>query len=174
MPTIKPFSINVPKEEIVDLKHRLKKARWPEQEPLKGWGQGVPLEYAKDLINYWATDYDWQECENYLNSIPQFTTNIRDLDIHFTHIRSKHENALPLLITHGWPDSTVGFTQIIDRLVDPESFGGSADDAFHLVIPSLPGFAFSGKPSKTLTGPGPARVFPRSGRKLGGRASPGT
>ena len=149
MTDISPLDIKVSEKDITDLKIRLKRARWPEPEPLEDWGQGVPLEYAKDLVGYWATNYDWRECENYLNSLPQFTTNIRDLDIHFTHVRSEHDNALPLLITHGWPDSTVNFEKIIGPLVEPENFGGSADDAFHLVIPSLPGFAFSGKPNKT-------------------------
>jgi epoxide hydrolase len=132
-------------------KQRIARTRWPEQETCSDWSQGMPLAYTRELAAYWATDYDWRRCEAQLNAWPQFTTCIQGIDIHFLHCRSPHPQALPLIISHGWPGSILEFRHIIDALVDPVAHGGSAADAFHLVIPSLPGYGFSGKPTATGT-----------------------
>jgi len=154
--TIRPFRVNVPEGELRELRRRIKAARWPERETVTDESQGVQLATMKELARYWATDYDWRKCEAKLNARPQFITEIDGLDIHFIHVRSKHENALPLIVTHGWPGSVIEQLKIIDPLTNPAAHGASASDAFHLVIPSLPGYGFSGKP--TTTGWGPDRT----------------
>ncbi|HET9629864.1 MAG TPA: alpha/beta fold hydrolase [Novosphingobium sp.] len=131
-----------------DLRTRLALTRWPEAETVEDWSQGVPLSVLRELVDYWRDGYDWRRCEARLHALPQFTTKIDGLDIHFIHLRSRHENARPLLLTHGWPGSVLEFVDAIPRLVDPEAHGGTAADAFHVVVPSLPGYGFSGKPEK--------------------------
>ena len=150
---IRPFRVNVPDEALVDLRRRIVATRWPERETVVDESQGVPLAMIQDLARYWATDYDWRTCEAKLNALPQFITEIDGLDIHFIHVRSKHENALPLIVTHGWPGSIIEQLKIIDPLTNPTAHGASASDAFHVVIPSMPGYGFSGKPSSTGWGP---------------------
>ncbi len=145
---MRPFKINVNDAVLEDLRERLARSRFPDQIDGTGWDYGVDLKYMKDLVEYWRTRYDWREHERRLNQLPQYITNIDGLDIHFVHVRSKHENALPLVVVHGWPGSFVEFTKIIRPLTDPESHGGRAEDAFHVVCPSLPGFGFSGKPGE--------------------------
>jgi pimeloyl-ACP methyl ester carboxylesterase len=142
---IHPFHLSVPQSTLDDLQTRLRMARWPHKEPVTDWSQGVPLSAIQDLCSYWETKYDWRRCEALLNSYPQYTTSIDGVEIYFLHIRSKHQDALPLLITHGWPGSVLEFRHVIEKLVDPEE----TEDAFHLVIPALPGYAFSGKPEET-------------------------
>ena len=148
--------MNFPDAELIDLRRRLSLTRLPEREPVPDDSQGVPLPLIQELAGYWATEYDWRKCEAKLNALPQFMTEIDGLDIHFIHVRSDHENALPLIITHGWPGSIIEQLKIIDPLTDPTAHGASASDAFHVVIPSLPGYGFSGKP--TTTGWDPARI----------------
>ena len=152
----RPFRIEVPDAQLADLRRRLRATRWPDRETTADESQGVPLATMQELARYWATDYDWRKCEARLNALPQFTTEIDGLDIHFIHVRSKHDDALPLIVTHGWPGSIIEQLKIIGPLTDPTAHGASASDAFHLVIPSLPGFGFSGKP--TTTGWGPDRT----------------
>lgn len=154
--SIQPFHLAVPESDLVDLRRRLDLTRWPEKETVDDWSQGVPLAQAKALIEHWRTRYDWRRCEARLNALGQFTTGIDGLSIHFLHIRSKHANAMPMLLSHGWPGSVIEFLKVIGPLTDPTAHGGSAADAFHLVIPSLPGFGFSGKP--TGTGWGVAKI----------------
>jgi pimeloyl-ACP methyl ester carboxylesterase len=146
---IKPFRVDIPQSQLDDLKARLANTRWPNAETVDDWSQGAPLNAVKSLCQYWQHSYDWRRCEQELNTHPQFTTEIDGLDIHFLHIRSPHDNALPMLMTHGWPGSVLEFMRVIDPLTNPTAHGGSAKDAFHLVIPSLPGYGFSGKPSAT-------------------------
>jgi pimeloyl-ACP methyl ester carboxylesterase len=153
---IRPFRINVPEEAIVDLRRRLAATHWPDRETVSDDSQGVPLATMQELVHYWATDYDWRKVEARLNALPQFMTEIDGLDIHFIHVRSKHENALPLIVTHGWPGSVIEQLKIIDPLTDPMAHSASASDAFHLVIPSLPDYGFSAKP--TTTGWDPTRT----------------
>jgi pimeloyl-ACP methyl ester carboxylesterase len=153
---IRPFRINVPEEDLVDLRRRLAATRWPDQETVSDDSQGVPQAMLRDLVRYWQTDYDWRKVEARLNALPQFITEIDGLDIHFIHVRSKHDNALPLIVTHGWPGSVIEQLKIIDPLTNPTANGGSAADGFHLVIPSMPGYGFSGKP--TTTGWDPSRI----------------
>jgi len=153
---VRPFRINVPEEALVDLRRRALATRWPERETVTDAAQGVQLGTTQALARYWATDYDWRKCEAKLNAIPQFMTEIDGLDIHFIHVRSKHENALPLIVTHGWPGSVIEQLKIIDPLTNPTAHGASASDAFHVVIPSMPGYGFSGKP--TTTGWDPIRI----------------
>jgi epoxide hydrolase len=141
---IQPFHIGVPEADLRDLRDRLARTRWPDDLPDAGWDYGVPLGYLKDLAEYWRTGYDWRAQEARLNSQPQFTTTIDGQKIHFLHVRSARPNALPLLLTHGWPGSVAEFLQVIGPLSDPSGHGGEARDAFHLVIPSIPGFGFSG------------------------------
>jgi len=148
---IKPFTVDVPQETLDDLKQRLSLTRWPEKETVSDWSQGMPLSYSQELAHYWATDYDWRRFETKLNSWPQFITTIDDIDIHFIHVRSPHENALPLIVTHGWPGSFVEFHKVIDALANPTAHGGAAEDAFHVVVPCLPGYGFSGKPDEVGT-----------------------
>jgi hypothetical protein len=154
--TIRPFRVNVPEEQLVDLRRRIAATRWPERETVGDDSQGVQLSALQEIARYWRTDYDWRKAEAKLNALPQFIIEIDGLDIHFIHVRSKHENALPLIVTHGWPGSVIEQLKIIDPLTNPTADGGSASDAFHVVIPSLPGFGFSGKP--TATGWGPERT----------------
>jgi len=153
---IRPFKVNVPEAELAELHKRINATRWPERETVTDDSQGVPLAMIHELARYWATDYDWRKCEAKLNALPQFMTEIDGLDIHFIHVRSKQENALPLIVTHGWPGSVIEQLKIIDPLTNPTAHGASASDAFHLVIPSLPGYGFSGKP--TTTGWHPAHI----------------
>jgi len=151
---IRPFTIDVPDAAISDLSERLGRTRWPEAEPVDDWSQGVPLSYLRELCDYWAGDYDWRRCETNLNANPNFLTEIDGIDVHFQHVRSPHADATPLIITHGWPGSIMEFQKVIGPLTDPTSHGGSADDAFHLVMPSMPGYAWSGKPTSPGTGIG--------------------
>jgi pimeloyl-ACP methyl ester carboxylesterase len=148
---VTPFSVNIPQSELDDLQERLARTRWPEAETVTDWSQGIPLSYARELAEYWGTDYDWRRFEKKLNSWPQFKTEIDGIDIHFIHRRSPHEDALPMIISHGWPGSVVEFHKVIDALADPTAHGGRAEDAFHVVAPSLPGYGFSGKPTETGT-----------------------
>ena len=145
---ITPFTIEVPDGDLADLKTRLARTRWPDAEPVDDWSQGMPLAYAQALCRYWADGYDWRERERYLNSFPQFRTDIDGLGIHFLHLRSPHPDALPLVLTHGWPGSTVEFNKVARRLSDPTIDGGDPADAFHVVCPSLPGYGFSDKPTE--------------------------
>jgi pimeloyl-ACP methyl ester carboxylesterase len=147
--SISPFRIDIPQSQLEDLKTRLAMSRWPDAELVDDWSQGVPLAKLKSLCDYWQHHYDWRRCESKLNSYPQFTSQFDGLDIHFLHIRSPHDNAMPLLMTHGWPGSILEFIKVIEPLCNPTAFGGQAEDAFHLVIPSLPGYGFSGKPTST-------------------------
>jgi pimeloyl-ACP methyl ester carboxylesterase len=153
---IRPFNVKVPEKVLSELRRRILETRWPEHETVTDESQGVQLATMQKLARYWATEYDWRKVEGRLNALPQFITEIDGLDIHFIHVRSRHENALPLIVTHGWPGSVIEQLKIIDPLTNPTAYGGSAADAFHLVIPSLPGFGFSGKP--TATGWGPDRI----------------
>lgn len=146
---IKPFNVAIPQAQLDDLKARLANTRWPNEEPVDDWSQGAPLNAVKSLCEYWQNDYDWRRCEREINAHPQFTTEIDGLEIHFLHIRSPHENALPMIMTHGWPGSILEFMKVIEPLSNPTAHGGKAEDAFHLVIPSLPGYGFSGKPTST-------------------------
>jgi len=166
--SIHPFSANFPQEEITELRRRITATRWPERETVTDASQGVKLATIQKLARYWGTDYDWRKCEVKLKALPQFMTEIDGLDIHFIHVRSKHEDALPLIVTHGWPGSIIEQLKIIEPLTDPTSHGGSASDAFHLVIPSMPGYGFSGKPSTTGWGPERiARAWPVLMKRLG-------
>jgi pimeloyl-ACP methyl ester carboxylesterase len=153
---IRPFHINVPEAELTDLRNRVLAARLPDRETVSDFSQGVPLETVKKLAHYWATEYDWRKVEARLNAVPNFITEIDGLDIHFIHVRSKHENALPILISHGWPGSVIEQLKLIDPLTNPTAHGGTADDAFDVVITSMPGYGYSGKP--TSTGWGPERI----------------
>ena len=146
---ISPFRIAVSDDVLEDLRTRLRRTRWPEAELVDDWSQGAPLQWIKDVCQYWAETYDWRQREARLNRFSQFTTEIDGLDIHFIHVRSKHPEARPLIITHGWPGSVVEFHKVIEPLTDPTAHGGSAADAFHVVCPSLPGFGFSAKPTET-------------------------
>jgi pimeloyl-ACP methyl ester carboxylesterase len=148
IPAITPFGYHAPQSALDDLRRRLAQARWPEREPVGDWSQGVPLKRLRALVEYWRTDYDWRRCEAMLNGFDQYRTTIDGLDIHFLHVRSPQADALPILITHGWPGSVIEFFKIIGPLTDPAAHGGNADDAFHVVAPSLPGFGFSGKPAE--------------------------
>jgi pimeloyl-ACP methyl ester carboxylesterase len=145
--SIRSFRMNFPEADLIELRRRVAATRWPEKETVNDQSQGVQLATSQALARYWATDYDWRQCEAKLNAYPQFITEIDGLDIHFIHVRSKHENALPLIVTHGWPGSVVEQLKIVDPLTDPTAHGGSESDAFHVVIPSIPGYGFSGKPT---------------------------
>ena len=153
---IRPFQVNVPEAKIAKLRSRIDATEWPDRETVADESQGVQLATMQELARYWATDYDWRKCEAKLNSLPNFMTEIDGLDIHFIHVRSKHENALPLIVTHGWSGSVIEQLKIVDPLNNPTAHGANASDAFHLVIPSLPGFGFSARP--TTTGWGPERT----------------
>jgi pimeloyl-ACP methyl ester carboxylesterase len=143
---ITPFRIEVPDEALADLRDRLRRTRWPEPETVDDWSQGIPLTYVQELCRYWTDEYDWRRSEARLNALPQYRTTIDGLGIHFIHVRSPQENALPLIITHGWPGSIVEFLKVIGPLADPAAHGGDPADAFHVVCPSLPGYGFSDKP----------------------------
>jgi pimeloyl-ACP methyl ester carboxylesterase len=153
---VRPFLVEVPDAELAELRRRIAATKWPERETVTDASQGVQLATMQALARYWATEYDWRACEAKLKAVPQFITEIDGLDIHFIHVRSKHENALPLIVTHGWPGSIVEQMKIIDPLTNPTAHGASAADAFHLVIPSMPGYGYSGKP--TTPGWGPERI----------------
>jgi pimeloyl-ACP methyl ester carboxylesterase len=153
---IRPFLIDVPEAELTELRRRVQATRWPEKETVNDSSQGVQLGTTRKLAEYWANDYDWRKCEARLKALPHFVTEIDGLDIHFIHVRSKHEDALPLIVTHGWPGSVIEQLKIIDPLTNPTAHGAAAEDAFHLVIPSMPGYGFSGKP--TASGWGPERI----------------
>jgi pimeloyl-ACP methyl ester carboxylesterase len=154
--SIRPFHFTASKEALADMRKRIASTRWPDKETVTDTTQGVQLATIQKLARYWATDYDWSKCEAKLKALPQFVTNIDGVDIHFIHVRSKEENALPVIITHGWPGSIIEQLKIIDPLTNPTAHGGKADDAFDVVIPSLPGYGFSGKP--TTTGWDPIRI----------------
>jgi pimeloyl-ACP methyl ester carboxylesterase len=154
MPT--PFQISVSDDVLDDLRTRLTNTRWPEAELVDDWSQGAPLNYVKEVCEYWATEYDWRSREAALNRFDQFTTEVNGLDIHYIHVRSPEPDALPLIITHGWPGSVVEFHKVIDALTNPAANGGDAADAFDVICPSLPGFGFSGKPTTTGWGVGEA------------------
>lgn len=156
MNDIRPFGVNIAEADLADLRARLTATRWPDPECVDDWSQGMPLAYARELVTYWVDEYDWRDREARLNRWPQFVTEIDGLDIHFIHHRSPHDAAFPLLLTHGWPGSVFEFYRVIGPLVDPTAHGGRAEDAFHVICPSLPGYGFSGKP--TTTGWGVARI----------------
>lgn len=165
---IRPLRVHVPESQLIDLRRRIKATRWPERETVTDDTQGVPLAMIQELARHWSTDYDWRKCEAKLNSYPNFVTEIDGLGIHFIHVRSKHENAMPLIVTHGWPGSIIEQLKIIDPLTNPTAHGASASDAFHLVIPSLPGYGFSGKPTETGWGPErTARAWVQLMKRLG-------
>jgi pimeloyl-ACP methyl ester carboxylesterase len=153
---IRPYRVNVPEADLVDLRRRVKATRWPDKETVTDQSQGVQLATIQKLARYWSTEYDWHKCEAKLKALPHFVTEIDGLDIHFIHVRSKHENGLPLIVTQGWPGSIIEQLKIVDPLTNPTAHGASASDAFHLVIPSIPGYGFSGKP--TTTGWDPVRI----------------
>ena len=153
---IRPFQVNVPDAELTELRRRITATRFPEKETVTDFSQGVPLATTQKLARYWATEYDWRKVEARLNAVPNFITEIDGLDIHFIHVRSKHENALPMLVSHGWPGSIIEQLKLIEPLTNPTAHGGTAADAFDVVIPSMPGYGFSGKP--TETGWGPERI----------------
>jgi pimeloyl-ACP methyl ester carboxylesterase len=153
---VRPFRIDVPEEDLVDLRRRITATRWPDKETVSDRSQGVQLAKFQPLVEYWGTDYDWRKVEARLNELPQFITEIDGLDIQFAHIRSPHEDAMALLMTHGWPGSIIELLKVIEPLTNPTAHGGRAEDAFHLVLPTMPGYGFSGKP--TTTGWSPARM----------------
>jgi pimeloyl-ACP methyl ester carboxylesterase len=150
---IRPMRIRVPEAQLMDLRRRVKATRWPDKETVSDDSQGVPLAIIQEFAHHWGTDYDWRKCEAKLNSLQNFITEIDGLDIHFIHVRSKHADAMPLIMTHGWPGSVIEMLKAIDPLTNPTAHGGNASDAFHLVVPSLPGFGLSGKPTETGWGP---------------------
>ena len=150
------FTVNVPEADLAELRRRIVATRWPDRETVSDSSQGVQLATMQDLAHYWGTQYDWRRCEAKLNALPQFMSEIDGLVIHCIHVRSKHENALPLIVTHGWPGSIIEQLKIIEPLTNPTAYGGSASDAFHVVIPSIPGYGFSDRP--TTAGWGPARL----------------
>jgi pimeloyl-ACP methyl ester carboxylesterase len=145
---ISSFRVDIPDEELDDLRARLARARWPEREPVGDWSQGVPIEWLRDLCAYWQDGYDWRRCEKRLNDLPQFTTELDGLGVHFIHVQSPSPHALPLVMTHGWPGTVIEFLEVIGPLSDPAAHGGDAADAFHVVCPSLPGYGFSDKPTE--------------------------
>ncbi len=151
---IRPFQVDMPDEVIADLRRRIAATCWPSHELVADGSQGVQLATIQELARYWATDYDWRACEARLNALPQFTTEIDGVGIHFIHVKSRHENALPLIITHGWPGSVIEMLGVVDPLTDPTAHGGSAEDAFDLVLPSLPGYGFSAAPTELGWDPG--------------------
>jgi pimeloyl-ACP methyl ester carboxylesterase len=151
--SIRPFQVHIPQEQLDDLRRRVQGTRWPSKEVVDDASQGVQTATLQALARYWTTDYDWRTVEAQLNALPQFTTEIDGVDIHFIHVISKHEDALPLILTHGWPGSIIEMLEVIGPLTDPTAHGGQADDAFHLVVPSLPGYAFSAAPSEAGWGP---------------------
>ena len=145
---VHPFQVEVPEQELAELRRRIEATRWPTKELVPDRSQGVQLATLQALARYWSTDHDWRKCEARLNALPQFTTEIDGVEIHFIHVRSRHENALPLIMTHGWPGSVIELLDTIGPLTDPTAHGGTPEDAFHLVLPSLPGYGFSGEPTE--------------------------
>src|SRR5215468_6677227 len=145
---IRSFQIEIPEEPIDDLRRRIAATRWPTKELVEDRSQGVQLATLRELARYWTTEYDWRTCEARLNALPQFTTEIDGVDIHFIHVTSRHEHALPLIMTHGWPGSVIELLETVGPLTDPVAHGGSAEDAFHLVLPSIPGYGFSAEPAE--------------------------
>jgi pimeloyl-ACP methyl ester carboxylesterase len=165
---IRPFQVEIPEEELAELRRRIKATRWPSKELVADRSQGVQLATLQELARYWTTDYDWRKCEARLNALPQFTTQLDGVEIHFIHVRSKHEDALPLIMTHGWPGSVIELLETVGPLTDPTANGGRAEDAFHLVLPSLPGYGFSGEPTEVGWDPGrTARAWAQLMRRLG-------
>jgi hypothetical protein len=158
---VRPFRIAVPQGEIDELRRRIAATRWPTRELVTDRSQGVQLATLQELARYWTTGYDWRACEARLNALPQFTTEIDGVDIHFIHVKSRHENALPLIMTHGWPGSIIELLETVGPLTDPAAHGGTAGDAFHLVLPSIPGYGFSAEPAELGWGPS---VSDRRGR----------
>ena len=151
---IRPFRLEMPEEAIADLRGRVAATRWPHRELVADRSQGVQLATMQELARYWTTDYDWRRCEARLNALPQFTTEIDGVDIHFIHVMSPHADALPLIMTHGWPGSVIELLDVVGPLTDPTAHGGRAEDAFDLVLPSLPGYGFSGEPTEVGWDPG--------------------
>ncbi|HSK85997.1 MAG TPA: epoxide hydrolase N-terminal domain-containing protein, partial [Rubrobacter sp.] len=141
-PAVRPFRVDVPEEDLDDLRRRIAAASWPTKELVEDRSQGVQLATLRELARYWQTDYDWRKAEEKLNALPQFTTEIDGVDIHFIHVRSQHEDAMPLIMTHGWPGSVIELLETVGPLTDPTAHGGTPEDAFHLVLPSLPGYGF--------------------------------
>jgi pimeloyl-ACP methyl ester carboxylesterase len=167
-PDVRPFRVSVPEEDLVELRRRITATRWPDRETVGDRSQGVQLAKLQELVRYWGTDYDWRKAEAKLNALPQFMTELDGLDIHFIHIRSRHEDALPLIMTHGWPGSVLELLKVIEPLTDPTAHGGKAEDAFHLVLPSMPGYGFSARPQGTGWGPDRiARAWDELMRRLG-------
>jgi pimeloyl-ACP methyl ester carboxylesterase len=152
--TVRPFEVHVPDEDLAGLRRRIAAARWPSRELADDWSQGVQQATLQELTRYWAADYDWRRCEVELNALPQFTTEIDGLGIHFIHVKSRHADALPLIITHGWPGSVIELLGVVGPLTDPTAHGGRAEDTFDLVLPSLPGFGFSDQPTEVGWDPG--------------------
>ena len=150
---MRPFHVDIPEAELTEMRRRINATKWPERETVTDASQGVQLATIQALARYWATEYDWRKIESKMNALPNFITKIDGLDIHFIHVRSKHEKALPLIVTHGWPGSVIEQLKIIDPLTNPTAHGANASDAFHLVIPSLPGFGFSERPTTAGWGP---------------------
>jgi hypothetical protein len=145
---IRPFRVDMPEEAIADLRRRIGATRFPSKELVDDRSQGVQLATSRELARYWTTDYNWRACEERLNALPQFTTEIDGVNVHFIHVKSRHENALPLIMTHGWPGSVIELLETVGPLTDPTAHGGSAEDAFHLVLPSIPGYGFSAEPTE--------------------------
>ncbi len=167
-PDIRPFHINIPQAALVDLRQRLAATRWPDRETVADQSQGAQLAKLQELVRYWGSGYDWRKAEAKLNALPQFMTNIDGLDIYFIHVRSRHKNALPLILTHGWPGSVFEFLKVIGPLTDPTAYGGRAEDAFDVIIPAIPGYGFSGKPTGTGWDPEHiARVWAELMQRLG-------
>ena len=167
-PAVRPFRIDVPEEDLDELRRRIAATRWPTKELVEDRSQGVQLATMQELARYWQTDYDWRKAEEKLNALPQFTTEIDGVDIHFIHVKSDHENALPLIMTHGWPGSVIELLETIGPLTDPTAHGGRAEDAFDLVLPSLPGYGFSGEPAELGWEAGrTARAWAELMRRLG-------
>src|SRR4051794_18843652 len=165
---IRPFQVHAPEEQLADLRRRLAATRWPSQELVADRSQGVQLATMQALASYWATEHDWRRCEAKLNALPQFKTEIDGIDIHFIHVRSPHADALPLIVTHGWPGSVIELLDAVGPLTDPTAHGGRAEDAFHVVLPSLPGYAFSGEPTELNWDVGRvARAWAELMRRLG-------
>ncbi len=165
---IRPFQVEIPEDKIDDLRRRIAATRWPSKELVSDRSQGVQLETLRELARYWATDYDWRKAESKLNALPQFTTEIDGVEIHFIHVKSRHENALPLIMTHGWPGSVIELLETVGPLTDPTAHGGGADDAFHVVLPSIPGYGFSGEPAEAGWDPSrTARAWGELMRRLG-------
>jgi pimeloyl-ACP methyl ester carboxylesterase len=166
--SIRPFRVQVPEEELTQLRRRIQETRWPDRETVTDQSQGIQIEKLKPLVEYWGRDYDWRKIEAKLNSLPQFVTNIDGIDIYFIHVRSKQKDALPVIITHGWPGSVFEQLKIIDPLTDPVAHGGQPEDAFDVIIPSMPGYGFSGKPTDTGWGPDrTAKIWAELMKRLG-------